>query len=428
MTQAVSPLVTRYRTDQASESRDQIGFWLSVLLLCLLPIEQMRFPLNLKPADLALMLLTLYGLLKAWQTHQRLDFPLLLPIWVILLASSVATLVGFARPDSIIAIMQEIYIFVWFIVLTNVLRTFPLSNLDRLMKIWSVIACLESVTTVMGMLRIGPSMFYRSSSYEQVTTEFIRATGTYDNSNAVAVYLSISFFMLLATPWPVWLRSVLGVWLLAGMFATGSNGALLSTLGSLVVLVGGYLIVKNRRNLKLLVAVIGMGAGIVAIVLFILVLSSSLLSEFGLGTGEPLLFQTLGRLSHSATSRFGILMWAWETYGRHPWGTGPNTFASGLHNDYAAFWFERGPLGIIGWLWLIVATLLRPLQVTNQLVNKNQRWQMLVLGAGFLACAVNAFSHEVSHMRQVWLLMAFLFALSHAYLTQQAAGSLSSTE
>jgi hypothetical protein len=427
VTQAVSPLVTRYRTVQASEGKDRIGFWLLVLLLFLLPIEQMRFPFNVKPADLALVLLTLYGLLKAWQTHQRLDFPLLLPIWVILLSSSVATLVGFGRPDSIIAIMQEIYIFVWFMVLTNVLRALPLPDLDRVMKIWSVIACLESITTVMGMLRIGPSMFYRSS-FEQATTEFIRATGTYDNSNAVAVYLSVSFFILLATSWPIWLQSVLGVWLLVGMFATGSNGALLSTLGSLVVLVGGHLIVKNRRHIKLLIAVIGMGVGIVAAVLIILSLSSSLLSEFGLGTGEPLLFYTLGRLSHGATSRFDILMWAWETYGRYPWGTGPNTFASVLHNDYAAFWFERGPLGIIGWLWLIAATLLRPLRVTNQLVNKHQRWQMLVLGAGFLACAVNAFSHEVSHMRQVWLLMAFLFALSRPYLTQQAAGSPSSTE
>jgi len=419
--------LTLYRTGQASESRDQIGFWLLVLLLCLLPIEHWRFPLNLKPADLALMLLTLYGLLKAWQTHQRLDFPLLLPMWLILFSSLIATLVGLANPESIIAMTQEIYLFSWFIVLTNVLKTLPLSDLDRLMKIWSVIACLESVTTVMGMLRIGPSMFYRSS-YEQVTMEFIRATGTYDNSNSVAVYISISFFILLATSWPVWLRSVLGVWLFVGMFGTGSNGALLSTFGSLAVLVGVRSIVENRQDIKLLIAVIGMGAGIVAAVLFILGLSSSLLSELGSGTGEPLLFQTLGRLSHSAISRFDIFRWAWKTYRRHPWGTGPNSFSSGLHSDYVAFLFERGPLGIIAWLWMIGATLLRSLQAANQLIDKYQRWQVLLFGVGFLGCAVNAFSHEVSHMRQVWMLMAFLFALSYATLTRQAAGSSISTE
>lgn len=428
MTQAISPLVTRYHTDQASEGKGQRGFWLSVLLLCLLPIEQMRFPLNLKPADLALVLLTLYGLSKAWRTHQRLDFPLLLPMWVILLSSSVATLVGFARFESFMAIVQEIYLFTWFVVLTNVLKALSSSDQDRLMKIWSVIACLEAVTTVMGMLRIGPSMFYRASSYERVTTEFIRATGTYDNSNAVAMYLSISFFILLATSWPIWLRSVLGVWLFVGMFSTGSNGALFSTLGSLVLLVGVYLTLQNRRDIKLLVAVIGIGVGTVTVALLTLGFSFSLLSGFGFDRSNPLFFNTLGRLSHSATRRFNIIMWAWRTYRHHPWGTGPNTFASGLHNDYAAFLFERGPLGFIGWLWMIVATLLRPLQVTNQLVDKHQRWQVLPLGAGFLACAVNAFSHEISHMRQVWMLMVFLFALSYAILTQQAAVSPSSTE
>ncbi len=427
MTQVLSPLATRYRTNQISESRDQIGFWLSVLLLCLLPIEHWRFPFNLKPADLALVLLTLYGLLKAWRTHQRLDFPLLLPMWVILFSSLLATLVGFGSPESIIAIVQEIYLFSWFIVLTNILKTVPSSDTDRLMKIWSVIACLESVTTVMGMLRIGPSIFYRSS-YEQVDMEIVRATGTYDNSNAAAMYLSVSFFILLATSWPTWLRSVLGVWLFVGMLGTGSNGALLSTLGSLVVLAGVHAIIRNRQDARLWAAVIGIGVGMVAVVLFTLGLSTSLPSGFGLDTRDPLLFQTLGRLSHSVTSRLDILAWAWKTYSRHPWGTGPNSFASGLHNDYAAFWFERGPLGIIGWLWLIAATLLRPLQVANQLANKHRRWQVLVLGAGFLACAVNAFSHEISHMRQVWMLMALLFASGYANLTRQATSSPTITE
>lgn len=419
--------LTLYRTDQASESRDPIGFWLLVLLLFLLPIEHWRFPFNFKPADLVLVLLTAYGLLKAWQAHQRLDFPLLLPIWVILLSSSVATLAGLGSLDSIIAIVQEIYLFSWFIVLTNVVKTLSLPDLDRLMKVWSVIACLEAVTTVMGMLRIGPSMFYRSS-YEQVSAEFIRATGTYDNSNSVAVYLSISFFILLATSWPIWLRSALGVWLFVGMFATGSNGALLSTLGSLVLLVGVQSLLRNRRDIRLLVAVIGIGMGLVAVAFLTLGLASSLLSGLGLDASSSLLTNTLGRLSHSATSRFDILMWAWETYRRHPWGTGPNSFGSGLHNDYAAFLFERGPVGVIGWLWMIGATLLSSLQAAIQLVDKRQRWQVLLLGAGFLACAVNAFSHEVSHMRQVWLLMAFLFALSYAHLAQQAAGFASSTE
>jgi len=279
----------------------------------------------------------------------------------------------------------------------------------------------------MGMVRIGPSMFYRSS-YEEVEAEFIRATGTYDNSNSAAVYLSISFFMLLITSWPVWLRSVLGLWLFIGIFATGSNGALLTTFGSLVLLAGGYLLLHHRRELELLIAVIGIGLGVVTVAILALALSSSLLSEFGPDTSSSALTNTLGRLSHSVAARSDILAWGWESYARHPLGTGPNSFGSGLHSDYAAFLFERGPVGLIGWLLLIGATLFRSLRVANELVDKRQIWQVLVLGAGFLACAVNAFSHEISHMRQVWLLMAFLYALSGAFLIRQAEDSVSRTQ
>lgn len=417
--------LTLYRTYQASESKDSIGYWLSVLLMCLLPLEHWRFPFNVKPSDLVLLLLTAYGLLRAGQTHQRLDFPLILPIWVILLSSSVATLVGVGSPDSLVAIVQEIYIFTWFIVLTNILKVWSLSDLDRVMKIWSVIACLVSVTTVMGMLRIGPSMFYRSS-YEEVTAEFIRATGTYDNSNSAAVYISVSLFILLGTSWPMWLRSVLGVWLFVGMFGTGSNGALFSTLGSLVLFAGVYPALQNRRDYKLLIAVIGIGGGLVTIALLALGLASSLLSGFGFATNNLLFSNTLARLSHSATTRMDILTWAWKTCRRYPLGTGPNAFGSGLHNDYAAFLFERGPVGFIAWLWMIGSVLLSSLQAASQLANKHQRSQVLLLGAAFLACAVNALSHEVSHMRQVWLLVVFLFAQSYATLMWQAAGSSSS--
>jgi hypothetical protein len=389
-------------------------------------------PFGLTIADVVLVLLTLYSLGRAWHTRQRLDFPLLLPMWLILFSSSVATLVGFAHPNSIVAIAQEIYIFAWFIALTNILKTLPLSDLDRLMKVWSVVACLEAVTTVMGMLRIGPSMFYTKPHRDPGTTaEFVRAVGTYVNSNAAAVYLSVSFFVVLATSWPAWLRFVLAAWLFAGMFGTGSNGALLSTFGSLVALAVIHSTVRKRRDIRLLGAIIGIGTGIVAAVVLILGLAPSLLSGFGLDTSAPALFQTLGRISHSLMSRFDIIGWAWETYIRHPLGTGPNSFAllgGSLHNDYAAFWFERGPLGIIGWLWTIGAALLMSLQVANQLINRHQRWQVLALGAGFLACAMNAFSHEVSHMRQVWMLLVFLFALCYARLAQQARCSPDSTD
>lgn len=426
VTRVLSPTATLDRTDGVSGVRDRLGFWGLVLLLCLLPIEHWRFPLNLKPADLALVSLTMYGILKAGQKRQRLDFPLIIPVWVILVFSMVATLVGLGQAESLIAISKEIYLFAWFIALVNTLKEHPLPVLDRLMKIWSVIACLVSITTVMGMLRIGPSMFYRSS-YAQGTTDLIRATGTYDNSNAAAVYLSVTLFILLATTWPVWIRSALAMWLLVGMLATGSNGALLATLGSLVLVVTVFLL-RDHGHIKVPIAIIGMGVGAAAAVALALAPALSLCTGSRLGTSSPLLHHTLGRFSNSLNRRLHILSWGWETYQRHPMGTGPNSFGSGLHNDYAAFLFERGPVGLMGWLWMIGATLVGSLRMAGRLIDKRQRQRVLLLGAGFFSCTVNALSHEISNMRQVWLLMVFLFALGYASLAEQAEVSTAGAE
>jgi len=402
--------------------RDQIGFWLSILMLCLLPIERLMLPFNLRVADFALVLLAVYGLGKAWRTRQRLVFPLLLPLWLILFSSLIATLVAYAHPDSVMAIVQEVYLFAWFIILTNVLKSFPSPDLDRLMKIWSVIALAEATIALMGMLRIGPSIFYTEPGAGPVSPSagFSRAVGTFVNPNAAGAYLSISFFVLLATSWPIWLRSVFGIWLLAGTFGTGSMGALSSTIASLAVLAVAYPIVKNRQAAMLWGGVVGVGVGVLATMLFILGIWPSLLSGIGLDTSGQLFAITVGRFPRSLAGRLTIMEQAWSMYSLHPWGVGPAIshlhmpIGASLHNDFVAFLVERGPLGFSGWLWLVGATLLAPLRTAYQRTDRHQRWQVLALGAGFLACAMNAFTHEVSHFRQVWVLMAFLFAVGYA--------------
>lgn len=430
-------IVTSNATDQGRAGRDQIGSWLFILMLCLLPIERMVLPFNSKIADLALVLLTLYGLIRAWRTRQRLDFPLLVPMWLIMLSSLVATLVGFAHPRSIVAIVQEVYLFTWFIALTNVLTVSLASDRNRLMKVWSVIALAEATTTLMGMLRIGPRMFYTSFFYAEPHQERIistaglsRAVGTYINPNAAAAYLSISFFVLLATPWPTWLRSVFGMWLLAGILGTGSMGALSSTIGSLVVLLVVHSMVSNQQEATLWGTVIGVGAGMLAAMLFIPVVWPSFISRAGFATDSRLLALTVGRLPHSLTGRFTRIEEYWPIFKRHPWGTGPDTSASlglSLHNDYLAFLFERGPVGALGWLWMVGATLLTPLKAARLHTNGG-RWQVLALGAGFLASAVNSIAHEVSHFRQLWVLMVFLYAASHAITARPTIRSLRTAE
>jgi hypothetical protein len=403
-----------------------VGFWIIILVLCLLPLERWIFPLNLKVVDAALVLLILYSFVRAWLVHGHVYLPLLGPIWLVLMASLFATLTGLQHSNSTVAIVQELYLYIWFVGLTNLLATMPLLVIDKLLKFWSVIAVVEATTTVLGMLRIGPSMFYVSSYSGRILASgsYARALGTYVNPNAAASYLSISFFVVWAARWPVWVRLVLSVWILAGIFATGSLGALSSTLISFAMLGVLYYGLKQRRATGLMGAAISLGLGLIMVVLLLLGVWSSFSSGSESIAENELLSLTVGRIGRAASSRSALIESNMSVYSHYPLGTGPNTstlYIGSLHNDYVAFLFERGPLGVVGWLWLVGATLIVPLRAIRRQTDRFRRWQALSLGAGFLACAINALSHEVSHFRQVWVLIAFIFALGYILSADEKA-------
>jgi hypothetical protein len=422
---------TTLPSKQEDRARAPMGYWLSILMLCLLPLERWMLPLNLRIVDFALVLLILYSLAKVRFMEGHFRLPLIAPMWLILVASFIAIL-GSMHLESVMAIIQEVYLFVWFLCLTNVLAALPLSSLDRLMKLWSVIAVAEAAASLMGMWSIGPSLFYTSPIGGEVLSSngLNRALGTYLNPNATAAYLSISFFVLWATSWSVRVRLPLGLWLLAGIFATGSLGALASTIASFAILVMLFLSHKHYQAAAFWRSAfsIGIGVGIALLLYFNLWYSFAPTSRFV--TESDLFSLSAGRMSRSLSGRSDLVEGAWRTYWQHPLGTGPNTAAEyiggDLHNDYVAFMFERGPLGALGWLWLVGSTLLVPLRVANEHSDSSGRWLVLALGAGFLACAVNALSHEVSHFRQVWVLMAFIFAASSILSARAQSGETQS--
>jgi hypothetical protein len=61
-------------------------------------------------------------------------------------------------------------------------------------------------------------------------------------------------------------------------------------------------------------------------------------------------------------------------------------------------------------LWLVATGFLTCWRTARAQQELFYRWQVLAFGAAFLAMMVNSLSHEVFHFRQVWMLMAFLFA------------------
>jgi hypothetical protein len=418
MEQATLNTGNNYLTRQSAITKSKISFILVAVVLILLPLERISLPLSLKVVDFALVFIIAYGLHRFFTEKQRFRVPLAFPAWLILVTSMVATLTGLISTDSIIAMVQEIYLFVWFVVLVNLLISLPPTNFDNLLKIWSVVAVLEATTVIMGMFKFGPALFYTSPETGHILSSGLinRGFGTFVNPNAAGAYLSISFFVLLATSWKNWLRAILGLYLLTGILATASIGAITTSLIAFVVLIIANSIL-NKGRMTLLVG--GLLLIIVATftILIILIDPSQIIPPIASSqelTG--LLNLTIGRLAHSISARTDILNTILPIYSNYPLGMGPNTsalFIKTLHNDYLAFLFERGPLGLLGWLWLVIATLMLPLRKMNKKLDPIQWWQTLALWAGFLASTLNAFTHEVSHFRQFWMPLSFLYA---AYL------------
>ncbi len=399
-----------------------------IVMLLLLPIEQIIGPFSLRPVDGVIMLLTLWGMGKIWRAEHRAHVPLAIPMWLILCSSLIATTLGDFRQEGIVAIAQEAYLYAWFVVAANRLSGLSLKSRRLLMTIWVGVAAIESVLTLMGMFHIGPIFLYTPPHRQTYDYGGIsRAVGTYVNSNAAGSFISTSFFVMISLPLPIWLRVVLGVWYFVGMYATGSNGAMLATAAALVTLAGVYSLRRQRRLALLGAAAAGIIGGLAAI------LPSAGLSIQAIlrpGMGGALFYTSLGRIYWGMQRRLAILSMGWHEFVKRPWGVGPNAFGSlraSLHNDYIAFLFERGPVGFLGWLGIVGGTLATTLRESHRVSSNPARlWGILALGAGFLANALNSFVHEVSHFRSLWLLMIFLFAEIIAISGSQAANETAS--
>jgi hypothetical protein len=426
--------VTGYRTRWRSPSRielKQISFSIFVVLLLLLPLEQIIGPMLTAPADAALMALIAVFWPVAWVQRRRVVFPLLLPMWLIFAASSLATLFSIQPTTNIVAMIQELYLYLWFVSAVNLLAWLGEGDMHRLNKIWIIVAGVESLLTLMGMLRIGPKFLYLYQPLggvhkHQFQFEGVgRALGTFRNSNAAGGYLMASFFVLMATPWPrhSLQRLAVGGWLFLGIYATGSNASLGGALAGLAF----YLLYRvvtqgDRRVMRLWIT---LGTLMAAVGVALPVVGFSFSSALQPGAGGALLAMTVGRLAGSIGKRVVIFSAGWDIFSHNMLGVGPNGASEvlgggSLHNDYLAFLAERGTLGLTGLVLLMVLTtacVVASVRLSHG--DRVRQLQAMALGGGFVAYFVNAMAHEVTHFRSLWLLMAMVFA--YYYMLRERA-------
>ena len=414
----------------------QVGFWIFVMLLLLLPMERVAWPMGALPADVALVAIIALFWPIAWARHRRVAFPLLLPMWLIFVASSLATLFSPVPTTGMQTMIQEVYIYLGFASAANLLAWLDEENMHRLNKIWIIIACVEGLLSLMGSLKIGPSFLYKSPIPAKPHYEFEgiqRAFATFANPNAAGGYLMTAFFVFMATPWPrhPLLKLAVGAWLFLGIYATGSNAALGGTLAGL----GFYFLYwvltqEDRRAVCLWIALGTLMAAVVIAPLLVGFSYSSLLQPSAV-LQSSLLATTVGRVGAGVEKRTNLLSIGWEFFSHNPLGVGPAgvsaIFGVGLHNDYMAFLAERGGLGLIGFLLLITLTMACVLASARLAHGDRVRQlQAIALGVGFLANCIDAMAHEVFHTRFLWFLMAMIFA--YYYMLRQRVGQVAGIE
>jgi O-antigen ligase len=243
-----------------------------------------------------------------------------------------------------------------------------------------------------------------------------RGEFSFRNPNRAAAYLTLSFYLLLHPVVPLPLKAILGLLVFSGVRATGSAaGSIGLTLG---VFVFGWSLcyMRSARNARPLLLL-----GVVALALVVLVMNPMKSSDLPtvLGSMAP---TAADRIERSSDTREEIWAKGMESFREHPLGIGPASFHKQidagisddglieLHSDPVATLVERGVVGFLGYILLIVFVV----REVFRMMHRSSEWRDVIWAAALAgACTVYFFysiTHEALHHETFWLMIALVFS------------------
>jgi hypothetical protein len=407
-----------------ANQRDGWGIYLA-LVVCLLPIIAPAGPGRTAIVDAVIIGGLAVFMAARLSKHERIRVPFFVPVLMISIGSLAAIVNAVSPTASFLAIAQDAYLFLWFVMLVHVLRR---RNMTAMRVTWVVVATLIAIGAI-GYLMWDAHL----SLIDMAKPRGRRAVATFYDPNMFGGYLVMSMFMALSVRQAIgrvaqW--AVLAVLAMA-LIATKSNGALLSLFVGLPV----WAIVRARTR-RISAAALGAAA-----LLSLTVLLAGVWMSTGFGVGGRTIHRLesqsfLARATRSSEGRFAIWKQLETTYAKSPLGIGPGnsrwlslsieqrlrpgSMASReAHNDYLAYAIERGPLAFIG-LFLLVFQAIRMVMKASA-GGERQRPQGDAMGplsaalAGALAASlVHALTIEVLHFRHFWMLLAMVCAIEGA--------------
>lgn len=367
--------------------------------------------------------LALFGLFVL--SGRQIRTPLFFAVILIALGSGLATIGAPSMTKAALAVAQDVYLFAWFLMLVNVMRSERDVRAVRVAWVWAAVG--------VSLIALGQVIVHSGSLGGLLGARGLRPAGSLYNSNMLADYLVLSLFIAVSLWKDVRRRvlvPVLGTVFLA-LIATKSNGGLISLAAGLGVW-SVLRMISSRMSPKPVLALLVTIAGLAGVGWW-------MHAEFRFGEAQLEAIQRhtfASRLEHSAESRGRIRETLERSYARSPLGIGPGNSGAltvGIsererrdsyqskeaHSDYLAYAIERGPLGLAG---LLVMTGMGFAHVVGYWRNsphrgvrsrQASRWTA-AMAAALAASAVHSMVIEKFHFRHFWLLFAMVCASTYA--------------
>lgn len=340
----------------------------------------------------------------------RVRAPYLIPLAAMIAGGLIAGISGALPSTALLAVAQDVVLAAWLVAMVNVAARPGVAGL--LVRVWALAAPAAALVFVAAS-QLGISVLEGLYANEGSREAF-----TFGDPNYAGTYFVVSIFVVHASGRPRhWLVRAASYGLLVwALLLTSSNG------GFLELLVGvAFLAVLALRRSHGTVPAAGLAAVLaVVVVLATTVVPVSAIQTWARQSDQPVLVNTIGRSNNSSGQRAELISESMQLYldssGR---GIGPGAtkpllaarsypYAKEAHDDYLASLVERGPLGALGLIALVLGAAVRCRRVARLPGPSHGIARPAGVVTALLAMAIAASYYEVLHFRFLYILLALV--------------------
>lgn len=412
------PEKTYLETNQSSLSKYIVMIWLYGMLI-FLPVKVFHFPSNLELVDLWVVIaLPVFWLSFILGRSARISMPYAFAILLILIGSFASTFASSNPSRSLIVILKEIYLFVWFMTLTVLLSSINARDLRRVMFVWVGVVILHGLLIVAQFLlpdiwRITAGFAGQPAAYDHFRPSGLFISEKAGDANKAAFFQLLGYVpLVLARPSKI-IAMVLATLLFSSIIATGSMGTTAAFIAGLLTAIIALSIFD--KNLVLVRKFLTQLAIIVSI---LIVVSSIVLSQNQSYRNH---FESIitGRAEKSSGGRFDLWQRGIDVFIEQNvfiWGVGPENFRevdpSGndnqLHNDILAFTVERGLIAVAGLILIALIAVSRAVKLLQMYSRYPEKTGLVVIVflAIIASILVVSLTHQIFHAREMWVVLA----------------------